>query len=96
MIVDNLYLHALLVSPVEANTPLVVNPNAVLASAATLERFKAIRWRNSQVIKSLSGIEHAQFAAGNGLNLNWQPPRYFAVPNALGFLVGEGPDHDAL
>ena len=43
--------------PFEANPPLVVDADAVLALAITLERFEAVAWQRGKILKSDSRIQ---------------------------------------
>jgi hypothetical protein len=86
----------MLIPPFEADAPLIVDPNALLACTAAPERFEAIRRRDAQIFQPLGRIQHPKLPSRNLLNLNRQPTRHFAVPDALGFLIGEGPDHVGL
>lgn len=52
MVVHNLDVVGLAVMPPEADAPLVVNPNAVLPDAATLQSFEPVSPDGSQVVKT--------------------------------------------
>jgi hypothetical protein len=93
VIVDDFYLGALVVPPQKANTPLVVDPDAMLTRTFTLQHFQTIRGRDAQVIQALGGVYHSQLATGDRLNLAWEPERRLALPDAFGFLVREATDH---
>jgi hypothetical protein len=62
VIINNLYALRIPVAPLKANPPLVIDADALLPSPLTLERLKAIPWRNSLAIEPARGIEHPQFA----------------------------------
>ena len=93
MIVDDLDAGALSVSPDKADTPLIVDPNAVLTGSLTSQHFQTIGRRYAQIVQALGGIQHSQLATGNCLNLYGQVPRHLTVPDAFGFLVCEATDH---
>jgi len=50
VIVDNLYVIGVSVSPDEADSPLVVYPNAVLPLTVAGQGFKSIPWRNKEIV----------------------------------------------
>ena len=58
MIVDDFDLVALPLAPEETDTPLVVDPDAVLPCALPFHRFQAICGRNAQVVEALGRVEH--------------------------------------
>jgi hypothetical protein len=94
VIVDDRDVRAAAVTPNEANPPLIVDANTMLAGPRSLQELEAICGWNSQVIEPLCGIQHAKFATGDGLNSGREPKRSLAVPNALSFPVGKAADHD--
>jgi len=89
VVIDNLDVARAAVLPFEADTPLIVDPDAVLAPAITPERFKPVRRRDAQVVEYGGGIEHAQLASGGLLDSSSQPARVLAAPDLLRFPVGE-------
>jgi hypothetical protein len=54
--------------PYKADTPLVINANAALTPALTLERFKAITGRLPQVIKCSCPMKIEQFSTSGALD----------------------------
>jgi hypothetical protein len=93
VIVDDLALGTLAGPPHETNAPLPVDPNAVLTPSFALQHFQTIRRRDAQIIQTLGGVQHSELATGYGLNLDGEPQRGVALPNAFGLLVGEATDH---
>jgi len=61
MIVHNLDFLGVTVAPHETNTPLVVNANAVLALAVSLQSLELIAWINGQYFKARGGVQNLQF-----------------------------------
>ena len=51
MIIDDLDIECVTVTPPEADPPLLVDPNAVLALPITLQSLKLIRARNRKILK---------------------------------------------
>ena len=95
MVIDDLHTVGVTSHPAKADAPLVIDPDAVLALAITLERLKPIGWRNPQIVQGGGVVEHAQFATRHGLDIGRQPPGWRSVPDLFRFLVGEVPDHAA-
>jgi len=58
VVVHDLDFEGVATTPLEADSVLVVDPNAMLSPTISLERFEAIRGRDSQVLKSLGSIQH--------------------------------------
>lgn len=61
MIIDNLHVFGARSGPTEADSPLIVDTNAVLPGTPTLQCFKTISRRHSQIIKSGGNFELPQF-----------------------------------
>src|SRR5437868_1601527 len=60
VIVDDLDISWSSSGPHEANPPLIVDPNTVLAGAVGPEAFQTISWRNAQVAQIDGPVEQAQ------------------------------------
>ena len=73
--------------PDEANAPLIIDANAVLALATALQRFKSIARRYAQIIQHRGPVKLFKFAQGGPLDVNpaantlteEECPRLFAV-----------------
>ena len=57
--------------PAEADPPLVVHADAVLALAVALERFEPVAWRNEQVLER--GLDVFRFELDHQVNVIGQP-----------------------
>lgn len=79
--------------PAEANPPLVIYTDAVLAFAVVFQRFQVIAIRHPQVVQTPRLIQQQQFSPGNALNLCWQPPRRFVVEQLFCFRTGKAAYH---
>jgi hypothetical protein len=81
------------VLPAEADSPLVVDPNAVLSCAASREALQTVPGRDAQLPQSLGRIQEEELAVGSSLHIRWQlaPPHPFKDPPR--FRVSEGPNH---
>lgn len=69
MIVDDLYGLRALVGPREADTPLIIDPNAVLASPIFLQSFETIARRRPKIVERARGIEHVELACGDPVDI---------------------------
>ena len=81
MIISDFYVVGSIGLPDKADPPLIVDADAVLAFPVSRERFKAIAWGHPQILNILGGVQHAQLASRNGLNIAGEPADHTAVPN---------------
>jgi len=51
VIVDDLHVERVAVSPAKADPPLIVHADAVLPRAITREALQAVPWRNAKVLQ---------------------------------------------
>src|SRR6266851_7730209 len=93
VIVNNLNVEGIVIGPAEADTPLLVDPEAHLSGTVTFQHFEPVARRVPQIVHGPGSIELAQLPQGPILNLPRKFPTAPPVPNALGFLAFERPDH---
>jgi hypothetical protein len=93
MIVNYFNLVRIVFLPAEADAPLVVDPNAPLATTAAFERLQSVAGKCGQVSQPLGIVQHTQFAQCYSLHGVIQPPRESAMPEALGFFAGKACNH---
>jgi hypothetical protein len=60
--------------PYKADSPPVVDSDTILPQAISFESLQAVSRRNSQVIKGLRPVEHAQFAQADSLHFGREFP----------------------
>ena len=82
MIVGDLDLESIALPPNEANPPLVVDPNAVLALAVAQELFEVVSRRNIQICQAIRCIQNPKFDVGPALDImgkatTWLPIKDF-------------------
>jgi hypothetical protein len=87
MVVHNFHFKRILTLPAEANAPLVVHADAVLAFAVVLQGFQVVAVGRAQVIQAPRLMQQQQFPPRDALNLRRQPPRRFIIEQPLGFLA---------
>jgi hypothetical protein len=72
MIVYQFHIRWPILRPPETQTPLPVDADAVLPAAITLESFKLIIGRHTQVNNLRSSIKHPQFSLHHIQKILWQ------------------------
>lgn len=95
VIIDDLHVKRIAILPLKANSPLIVDADAVLALALAFESLQAVGGRDAQVVQRDGVVEHTQFAASDGLDVAGQTTRERARPDSFGVLVREVPYHVA-
>ena len=93
MIIDDLDVKGVTVTPLETDPPLLVDPNAVLALSTTLQTFELIRARNRKVFQVSSRIQLLQLHQCALLNVTRNTLGVLATPHLVGFLATKGFDH---
>ena len=68
MIIHDLDFIRIASAPYEAEPPLIVDSDAVLAGAVALERLQAISGRNAKILQPLGRLKVEQLAPGNALD----------------------------
>jgi hypothetical protein len=94
MVVGDFQIVGISLFPAEADAPLLVDPDAVLAEAVTCQGFQPVCGRDSQIIQVDRLADHREFVQGTLLNWKWQAFGSLLVPYFLGFLVRESLDHE--
>lgn len=95
VVVDDLDAVGVAVLPDEAESPLVVDADGVLADAVPLQRFEPGGRRSAwgaEVAEVGGRIEHDELAQGAALDVGRDAPARAAVEEALRVGVGEGLD----
>jgi hypothetical protein len=92
MVVDDLHVIRAAVMSDEAQAPLVVDADTVLALAITAQRLEAIAGRNFQVFHPVSSVEHLKLASRDGFK-RLEPAYRFPAEEPLGIPTAEGADH---
>jgi len=78
MIIDNFYIFCACIRPTKADSPLIVDTNAVLTRTITFERFKIIAGRRPQIINSTSDFKLSELASCN-------PGNIYELPDVIAF-----------
>ena len=83
--------------PPEGPTVLLVDPDAVLPLPASSQGFEPVTGHRSQILESLSAVDHRQLAINGVPQRSRDPPRRFTIalgPQVRGRRVRKRPDHD--
>ena len=62
MVVDDLHIVGVTISPFETDAPLVIDSNAMLAGTVAAQFLKTIRRRDTEISQCRRSIEHAQLS----------------------------------
>ncbi len=84
MVICNLNIFNTAFRPPEADAPLIVDTNAMLACAVTLEGLKAITGRYPQITQPAGDLELPQLSAGNRFDVH-EPPHAYTFCERFGF-----------
>jgi hypothetical protein len=71
MVVNDFHRMGIRSLPAEADAPLVIDPNAILACAVTLQGFQSVAGWNPKLIQPAGLVQPQQFAPGHSLNPRW-------------------------
>jgi len=93
MIVDDLDVKGVTVTPPETDPPLLVDPDAVLALAIAFQSLELVRARNQKVFQVSSRVQLLQLHQRPLLNVSRKTLGELAAPDPLGFPATKGLDH---
>lgn len=93
VVVDDLDIERVGRAPDEADTPLLIDADAVLTSAIALERFEPVAWGHAKVGEGLGRIENYEFPKRNALEACRQPARATTLKERFRVGVAEGANH---
>lgn len=93
MIVDDLDVVGVAVDPAEADAPLVVDADAVLAGPVAAELLEAIARRDAQVLEVHGTVDQAELPEHDAAEVGRESADGFARPETLGVAVSEAPNH---
>ena len=93
MVVNNLDLIRIAVSPAEANAPLIIDTDTVLARSVPLELLQAIARGDSQVLELLGGVNETELPQHRPLEVSREVPHGLALEEPLSVPIGKALDH---
>jgi hypothetical protein len=88
MVVHNFNAVSVSAAPHKADTPLVVDPYAVLPVPVTAERLQPVRGWGFQIFEFCGGLNHSQFSARYSLDIA-EPSAAMAQADLFGFLAAK-------
>ena len=96
MVVDDLNVKGIVSFPPKANSPLIVDSNAVLSCALSLQSFQSVPRRRSKIGDIVGVVQHPEFPARDALDILRQSAGDLAAPDPLCLGAAEGPDHSKI
>jgi hypothetical protein len=93
MIIDNLDVPGVPAAPDEADSPLVVNSNAVLPLPIAVELLQTVAGRDAQIVNPFCRVYCENLRAGSPLNLPRQIANAVTGEDRGSAPVGKAPDH---
>jgi hypothetical protein len=93
VVVHDLDFPCFTLAPPEADPPLIVDADAMLAASVTVQDFKAVTRRNPKVVKLLCRVDGKKFGSRTALDLVRNTPNHVASEEGDRTLVGETLDH---
>ncbi len=93
MIVDNLNIMGVSIFPPEANAPLVIHANAILAGTLSLQFLEPVPGWHSQVVQRIGGVQGHELSQHDSEQIRGKTPHWLAVEQALSILIREALDH---
>ena len=89
MVIANLHIMCVALPPDETDTPLFINPDAILTFSVSGQFFKPVSRWYFQIIKALGGIEQKEFPVGCALEIRRETLDVYPVENILRSSVPE-------
>jgi len=74
VVIDDFDVEDIPTIPTKANPPLIVDSDAVLSLACSLQSFQTVRRRDPKIGKSTRTIQHSQFPQSHLVNIARQLP----------------------
>ena len=93
MVINDLGVERVSVRPFEADAPLLINADTVLALSIAFQRFQRIRRRSHEIARITGAIKILQLLTRPLLYLAIKPPHELTLEYRLGIPVPEGSDH---
>lgn len=79
--------------PAEADAPLVIDADGVLALPVAFERFEAIAGRDGEVVEFGDGVNLGEFPQGDALDVRREGPGFPLLKKDGGLPASEGANH---
>jgi hypothetical protein len=92
MIIDDLDAFRRAFAPDEAESPLIVDPDAMLTLPVATQSLKPVSWNCRQVLQPIGVVQHPKLPPCHGSQVA-ESAVLLAVKELLGLLAAEGPYH---
>jgi hypothetical protein len=76
MVVGDFYIPRTIISPAEAGSPLIIDPDTVLASPIATEFLQAVPRRHAQVVQILRAVEDLQLSFDRAASTAPRSPKF--------------------
>ena len=96
MIINKLNPMRFIVLPDKADSPLLIDANAVLFFARTMQFFQLIAGWNTQKVETKRRIKQLQFTKRSGLYIRRKNACLTGEPEIFGFFICETDDHNVM
>src|SRR5882724_10541833 len=93
VIIYNFNIQGMTCIPLEADPPLLVDADAVLALPITLQRLKLVEHRDREILQIACSIQLLQFHQCTLLDVVRKLLRILPLPDLFGVLIPKGLDH---
>jgi len=93
MIVGDFHIAGVSVAPVKADSPLLIDPNAVLSGSIPCQLFQPITRGPPEVVQMLRGVKNGEFPLRKTLKIQVERSDTFATEHSLCLLVAERSNH---
>src|SRR5579872_7468108 len=93
MVVHDFHLLRIATAPDEANPPLIIDSDAVLAGSVASQGFQPVAWRCKQIAQCPRPVQVFELAPGGVLNVRRQLAGALTQENALRLAAREGGYH---
>jgi hypothetical protein len=91
MIIDNLDIPRIVISPHETNPPLIIHANAMLSGAPSGQRLQVVAANRRQIQETFGSIEHHQTPVSRLLDIA-KPAAALETQDSLRFFAPEASD----
>lgn len=95
VVVHDLHVVGISTVPSKADSPPVVDPDAVLPGPITPKPLQPIPGRHAKIIQPRGGVQHPEFSEAHLLHFRSEPSSPSSLEQPLGVPVAETLDHDA-
>jgi hypothetical protein len=95
VVIGDLDLEGVSPGPSKADSPLVVDPDAVLSLSVALQPLQSVPGRYLEIVDALRRVYEQELSVCPPLHIWWQSPRALPSKDLLSLFVGEAANHDA-